>query len=312
MVCGMPRLSTSLAGIELRNPIIAGSGTCGYVDDLADAVDLRAFGAITTKSITVEERTGNPTWRILDMPWGMLNAIGLANVGLDRFIAEKLPSAATIDTPVFGSIAGGSIDDYLRVAAAFDESELLPAVELNVSCPNTDDGLVFGENINGLRSLLQEVRPALTRTKMFVKLSPNVGNIVELAQQAIECGADGLTLVNTVQGMSIDVDSRKSRLSVGTGGYSGPAIHPIAVRIVYDIYHNVACDAGVPIIGLGGVTSWRDAAELVLAGATAVGVGTALFANPRAPLRIARRLERWVARQGCDNLRELIGQAALP
>lgn len=300
-------LSVNLAGVELRNPIIAASGTCGYVDELADALDLSRLGAVTTKSITCEPRNGNPTPRLIDMPCGMLNAIGLANIGLDRFLAEMLPRAANLKTVLIGSIAGGSIDEYVKVAAAFDESDSLPLVELNISCPNTEDGLIFGADASRLRELVAAVRAALVNTKLFVKLSPNVGDIVGLAQAAIEAGADGLTLINTVQAMAIDVHTRRSRLSSGTGGYSGPAIHPIAVHMVHEVYRAVAHEAGVPIIGLGGVMNWRDAAELILAGATAVGVGTALFANPRAPVRIGRGLGRWVARQGCASIEELRG-----
>jgi len=303
----MTALASTLAGIRLERPIIGASGTCGYVDELADAVDLRrAFGAITTKSITREPRAGNPTWRILDAPCGMLNAIGLANPGLDAFLKEKLPRAADAPVPIFGSIAGGSIDDYVAVARAFDASEHLPAVELNVSCPNTADGRLFGESVESLRALLTEVRPALARTKMIVKLSPDAA-ILELAETAIDCGADALTLVNTIQGLAIDVETRRPRLSIGKGGYSGPAIHPVAVRIVFDVYRSVARDASVPIIGVGGVTHWRDAAEFILAGASAVGIGTALFANPRAPIAVARGLERWVRAQGCANIAELVG-----
>jgi dihydroorotate dehydrogenase (NAD+) catalytic subunit len=209
---------------------------------------------------------------------------------------------------VIGSIAGHSIDDYVAVATAFDAAEHLPIVELNVSCPNTADGLQFGEHPRKLEELLRVVRPVLKRTKMFVKLSPNVGDVVAMARAAIDSGADGLTLINTVTAMAIDVETRRPRLSRGSGGLSGPAIHPIAVRMVHDVYRAIARDAGVPIIGLGGVMTWEDAAELILAGASAVGVGTALFVDPRAPLAIVSGLSRWVQRQGCGSIAELVGK----
>lgn len=303
-----PEMSVDLAGIRLRNPIIAASGTCGYVDELAAVLDPARIGAIVTKSITREQREGNPPWRIVDVPHGMLNAIGLANMGLERFLAEKLPEADRIDTVVIGSIAGHNIDDYIAVAEAFDAAEALPLVELNVSCPNVADGLQFGEHPEKLRQLLGAVRPVLGRTKMIVKLSPNVGDIVAMARAAVDEGADALTLINTLTAMSIDIDTRQPRVSLGTGGLSGPAIHPVAVRMVHEVYDRIARNAGVPIIGLGGVMSWREAAEFILAGASAVGMGTALFVNPRAPLKVIKGLERWVARQECASVSELVGQ----
>ena len=304
----MPDMSVDLAGITLRNPIVIASGTGGYIGEVAGVLNPSRLGAIVTKSITREPRDGNPPWRIIDVPMGMMNAVGLANVGLEEFLAEKLPEADSIDTVVIGSIAGNSVADYVAVAEAFDAAAGLPAVELNVSCPNTDDGLQFGEHPRKLRELLSEGRPALSKTKMIVKLSPNVGDIVAMAEAAIDGGADALTLINTLQAMAIDVETRQPRLSRGSGGLSGPAIHYVAVRMVHEVHDRVARDAKVPIIGLGGVMRWPDAAELILAGASAVGMGTALFVNPRFPLKVARGLTRWVRKQGCDSIAELIGQ----
>jgi dihydroorotate dehydrogenase (NAD+) catalytic subunit len=305
----MPDMHINLRGLPLRNPLIAAAGTCGYVAELSDVLDPKWLGAIVTKSITRQPREGNAPWRIIDLPRasGMLNAIGLANVGLDQFLEDKLPAAAGIDTVLIGSIAGHSIDEYVAIAAAFDKAQALPAVELNVSCPNTADGLQFGEVAGKLTELLHVVRPALTKTKMIVKLSPNVGDIVAMARSAIDAGADALTLINTVSAMAIDVRTRHSRLSRGSGGLSGPAIHPIAVRMVHDVYRGAAKDAGVPIIGLGGVLTWEDAAELILAGATGVGIGTGLFVDPTLPRNIARGLEQWMRLQGCSTITELIG-----
>jgi dihydroorotate dehydrogenase (NAD+) catalytic subunit len=315
-------LEASLAGIPLRSPLIAAAGTCGYVTELAEVSDVRHLGAITTKSITLEEREGNPPWRMIDVPGGMMNAIGLANVGLERFLNEKLPAqSAPGDSPgahcvIIGSIAGHSIEEYVTIAGAFDASGLLPMVELNVSCPNTTDGLQFAEHAHELTNLLREVRPALSRTRMIVKLSPNA-DILRMAATAIEAGADALTLINTFPAMAIDVEMRRPRLGNlsgggsggggGGGGLSGPAIHPIAVRMVRDVYEGIARKANVPIIGLGGVMRWEDAAEFILAGASAVGIGTGLLVDPSLPKKITHGLSKWIERQGCRSISELTG-----
>ncbi|MCC6907696.1 MAG: dihydroorotate dehydrogenase [Phycisphaerales bacterium] len=304
-------LATNLGGVLLRNPVVLAAGTCGYVDEMADVIDLSRIGAVTTKSITAEPREGNRPWRILDAPAGMLNAIGLANMGLEAFVRDQLPRAASCPATVIGSVAGNSIADYVSIASAFDASPHIPAIELNVSCPNTADGLVFGEDPQSLRNLLAEVRPAVTRSKLIVKLSPNAPSIVKMAQAAIDGGAEALTLINTFTALAIDVHTRKPRIANGTAGYSGPAIHPIAVRMVRDVYRSAARPAGVPIIGLGGVMRWEDAAEFILAGATAVGMGTALFVDPKLPLRVVAGLGRWVSSQGCASVSELIGQVEM-
>ncbi len=304
-------LTTDLCGISLHNPVVLAAGTCGYVDEMADVLDLSRIGAVVTKSITAEPREGNKPWRILDSPAGMLNAIGLANMGIDAFVREQLPRAASCPATVIGSVAGNGIDDYVKVASAFDASPHIPAIELNVSCPNTADGLIFGEDPDSLRALLAEVRPAITQSKLIVKLSPNAPSIVKMAEAAVESGADALTLINTFTALSIDVHTRKPRIANGTAGYSGPGIHPIAVRMVRDVYQTVARKAGKPIIGLGGVMRWEDAAEFILAGATAVGMGTALFVDPRLPLKVVAGLAQWVARQGCRSVSELIGRVEM-
>ena len=305
----MPDLSVQLAGVSLANPVILAAGTAGYVRELADAFPIGRVGAVTTKSITREPRHGNAPWRIIDSPAGMLNAIGLANVGLDRFMAEKLADARGLPCKLIGSVAGHAVDEYLAVAARFDQAPEIAAVELNVSCPNTSDGLQFGEHPQALRALLAEVKPAVRSKPLVVKLSPNAADIVGMARAAVEGGAQALVVANTFTAMAIDVESRAFRLSRGRGGLSGPGIHPIVVRMVHDVYRGVAREAGVPIIGLGGVTNWRDAAEFILAGATAVGMGTALFIDPRAPLAVVDGLSAWVARQGCRSVTELVGAA---
>ena len=336
--------------MSLGSPLIFAAGTSGYVDELADVADLSAaggVGAIVTKSITRESREGNATWRIIEHRAGMMNAIGLANVGLERFKTEIVPRIERFagrqsppPTPslgegapakVIGSISGFSVDDYVAVAAAMDEVDAIPAVELNVSCPNVKHGCEFGAEPALLRELISAVRPVLKKTRMFVKISPAVmgyavageSGVVAICRAAIESGAapagpnqrpgaDAMVIANTVPAMAIDVRTREPRLSNVTGGLSGPAIHPIAVKLVHDAYRGVCKSTGTAIVGLGGVMNWEDAAEFVLAGASAVGIGTALFVDPRAAKKIAAGLSKWVESQGANNISELVGAVKLP
>lgn len=306
----MQRLQTTLCGMTMATPIVAAAGTCGYVAELADAMPLDRLGAVTTKSITPEPREGNAPWRVVGVRGGMLNAIGLANVGLDRFLADKLPEARRLPCRLIGSVAGHSVEDYLRVAAAFDGREEIHAIELNVSCPNTATGLQFGDDPAALRSLVREVRAVVRRAPLLAKMTPNA-DTVALAAAAVEGGVNGLVVANTFHAMSLDVESRRPRISRGMGGLSGPGIHPMVVRLVHLVHTRVAAPAKVPIVGLGGVLTWEDAAEFILAGATAVGVGTALFADPRTPLALARGLERWAERQGVARVQDLCGAAEM-
>ena len=307
MISAMIDHRVTLAGMMWQSPLVAAAGTAGYVRELPSVLDVSVLGALTTKSITAESREGNPPWRVIDLPVGMLNAIGLANMGVDRFVAEELPHVSSVGCAVIVSIAGHAVDDYVRVAAAMEAAPEVPAVELNVSCPNTATGLEFGGSPARLAELLAELRPILATTRMIVKLSPSVGDVVPLAEVAIRGGADALTLINTLPVLAIDVRTRRPRLSRGIGGLSGPAIHPLAVRIVSDVHRACAAEAEVPIIGLGGVLRWEDAAEFILAGATAVGVGTALYVDPSLPKRIHRGLGRWAADQGVGSFAELRG-----
>lgn len=302
------RLSVQLAGLALRTPLIAAAGTCGVLDELAEVSDLRWLGAVTTKSLTPESREGNAPWRVVETKGGMLNAIGLANPGIEAFARDHAPRAGAMTCAAIGSAAGHSIDDYVRVASGL-EAAGLRAIELNVSCPNTADGRHFGSDPAALGPLVRAVRQAVRVRPLIVKLPPD-GDAVALAGAAIEAGADALTLCNTFPAMQIDPDSRRPALSRGTGGLSGPGIHPIVVRIVHQVHRVVAGPAKVPIIGLGGTLDWRDAAELVLAGASAVGLGTALLVDPGCPRRIARGLGAWCARQGVASIAELVGAVA--
>lgn len=327
---GGSAISTTLAGVSLRNPIILAAGTCGTLDEMGDVLDLSRVGAIVTKSVTPLPREGNDTWRILECRGGMLNAIGLANGGLDHFMEHLAPRVAGVPTKVIGSVAGFSVEDYVMVAAHLDEVEALAAIELNVSCPNVRGGVEFGLDPGALRELIGAVRPVVKRRPLFVKLSPIAAghpSMVEVARAAINPGgrgasagpgatgrpgADALVIANTVPAMAIDVRTRRPRLANVTGGLSGPAVHPIAVHLVHNVHQGVAKDAGVPIVGVGGVMTWEDAAEFVLAGATAVQMGTALFADPRSPIAVAKGLARWVRQQGAANIGELVGKVEMP
>ena len=301
-------LSTDLAGLKLATPIISASGTCGYGDEYADIADYRRLGGFTTKSITPEERPGNAPPRIAEIQSGLINAIGLANVGLERFLAEKLPIVSELPCVRIVNVAGHSIEDYVTVCERLDGEASIDAFELNVSCPNVADGLVFGSDAVRLRELVATVRKAAPQTKLIVKLSPNVTDVCETARAAIDGGADILSLINTFLGLSIDIDTWRPRIGIGSGGVSGPGIRPMAVHMVHRVYSEVAKSAGVPLIGIGGVETWRDATEMLLAGATAVGVGTILYVDPRTPEHIADGLRTYLASRGLPSVRDLIGR----
>ncbi|MDP7008671.1 MAG: dihydroorotate dehydrogenase [Phycisphaerales bacterium] len=304
----MDAMEVNIGGISLRNPIILAAGTSGVLGEIADAINLEKIGAITTKSITQLPRKGNEPVRMVDLPNGMLNAIGLANGGIEEFIQNHAPRCNQIPTTIIGSVAGDSIDAYCRVAKAMDELNGIDLIELNVSCPNTSDGLEFGSSLTKLTELLQEVKPSIQSKPMIVKLSAAGGDIRPHAEVAVSNGADALTLINTIPAMAIHVHTNTTCITRGIGGLSGPAIHPIAVKVVHEVYRDVAKASSTPIIGTGGVMQWEDAAEFILAGATAVGIGTASFVNPKTSIHIAKKLSRWVAQQGCSHISELVGQ----
>lgn len=291
----------------MKNPVLTVSGTCGYGDEYAPFMDLSRLGAFTTKSVTLHERKGNAPWRIVETSAGMLNAIGLANVGLERFLAEKVPVLARLDVPAIVNVAGHTIDDYRIVCERLDSVPSIAGLELNVSCPNVRDGLVFGTDACALRELVQAVRAVVKRCLLVVKLSPNVTDITKTAAAAIEGGAECLSMVNTFVGMAIDVERQEPVLANLTGGLSGPAIKPLALNLVHRVYREVARPAGVPIIGMGGVQIWRDAVEFLLVGASAVGIGTALFVDPTTPLKVLAGLEEYLARKGLSSVSQLTG-----
>ena len=308
----MVQMQVKLGPATLRNPVVLAAGTSGVMGEIEDALNLSTIGAITTKSITKEPRIGNEPVRMVTLQSGMMNAIGLANEGIDSFIENHAQRVPSLDTVVIGSVAGDTIEAYVAVASAMDSIVGIDLVEINVSCPNTQDGLEFGGCPKSLTMLLNEIRPALSNSGMLVKLSAAPGDIRKHAQAAIDSGADALTLINTIPSLAIDIESRTPKLSRGIGGVSGAVIHPVAVRVVHEIYRDVAKDANIPIIGTGGVLHWEDAAEFILAGATAVGIGTASFVNPASAQNIAKKLTSWVKRQGCQSITELIGELKLP
>jgi dihydroorotate dehydrogenase (NAD+) catalytic subunit len=308
----MPDLSVNLAGLHLPNPTMTCSGTCGYAFEYADFMDLSKLGAFVTKSITREERPGNEPARIVEVRAGMLNAIGLANVGLDRFLNEKVPQLQKMPCPVVVNVAGHSFDDYTETCAAMNGLDCVHAVELNVSCPNVKDGLTFGTHPGRLKELVAMVKKVLPNKPLMVKLSPNVEDVTVTARAAVEGGADVLTLVNTFTAMAVDIYKRRPRLANVTGGLSGPAIKPIAVHMVSRVYRNVAKAAGVPIVGMGGVQYWQDAVEFILAGASAVAIGTALFVDPATPNKICEGLAGYMDKMKVERLSDLVGALELP
>src|SRR3954447_5801067 len=288
------------------------SGTCGYAFEYADFMDLSRLGAFVTKSITREERKGNEPARIVETRAGMLNAIGVANVGLERFLKEKVPLLREMPCPVIVNVAGHSFDDYTETCGAMHALDCVAAVELNVSCPNVADGLTFGTHPGRRRELVAAEKKAPPRKPLIVKLSPNVEDVTLTARGAIDGGADALSLVNTFTAMAVDIYKRRPRLANVTGGLSGPAIKPIAVHMVSRVYRTVAKHAGVPIIGMGGIQTWQDAVEFILAGSTAVAIGTALFVDPATPNRICDGLTKYMQKMEVERLSDLVGSLQMP
>jgi dihydroorotate dehydrogenase (NAD+) catalytic subunit len=288
------------------------SGTSGYAFEYGHLMDLSRLGAFVTKSITRQERPGNEPTRIVETRAGMLNAIGLANVGLDRFLAEKVPLIRKMPCPVIVNVAGHSNDDYVETCAAMNGLDCVQAVELNVSCPNVRDGLTFGTHPGRLKELTRNVKNVLPNKPLIVKLSPNVDDIALTAKATIDGGADIISMINTFTAMAIDIHKKRPRLANVTGGLSGPAIKPIALHMVSRVYRTVAKSAGVPIIGMGGIQMWTDAVEFLLAGASALGIGTSLFVDSSTPAKILEGLVQYMQKAGIHRLQDLIGALELP
>jgi dihydroorotate dehydrogenase (NAD+) catalytic subunit len=303
-----PDLSVDIAGVSLANPLMTASGTCGYASEYSDFVDLSTLGAFVTKSISKLPRTGNPYPRVVETRAGMMNAIGLANVGLDVFLGEKIPQLEALGLPVFVNVAGTTTDDYLAVVEALQNVDVVKGLELNISCPNVKaGGIQFGVDPKAVQTITREIKSACTNKPLIVKLSPNVSDITEIAQAAVDGGADALSMINTFTAMAIDIDRRKPILANGTGGLSGPAIRPVAVYMVHRVYTQVAKAAGVPIIGMGGIQYARDAIEFLLGGATGLAIGTSLFVDPRCIVEIRNGITEYLTRHGHSNIQEIIG-----
>jgi len=306
-------LSVDLAGLTLANPVMTASGTCGYGLEYGAYLNLRRLGAFVTKSITLQPRAGNAPPRVAETRAGLINSIGLANVGLQRFLAEKLPQLGQLGVPVFVNVAGQTPEEYVQVAEALDRQEVIKGIEMNISCPNVKKGgLEFGRFPDQVRQIVSTVRQVVRGSLLIVKLTPNVSDIVEIAAAAVEGGADVLSMVNTLRGMAIDVETRRPLLGAVSGGLSGPAIKPTAVFMVHQVYSRLSRQAGVPIIGMGGIQFWQDAVEFMLAGATAVAVGTALFVDPRTPEKIIEGLTQYCRRHGIADISQLVGKVQLP
>jgi dihydroorotate dehydrogenase (NAD+) catalytic subunit len=298
-----PDLSVEVGSVRLKNPVLTASGTFGYGLEFLPFLELSELGGIVAKGLSPQPRKGNPPERIVETPAGMLNAIGLQNVGVDAFIGDKLPQLRRHDTAVVANVFGETEGEYVEVCRKLDAATGVAAIELNVSCPNTEaGGMIFGNDAASLARITRACRRA-TRLPLWVKLSPNVTDIRDTAKAAEAEGADALSLVNTFVGMVVDVDKRRPVLANISGGLSGPAIRPLAVWMTWQVRRAVA----IPIVGMGGIMTARDAIEFILAGATAVQVGTANFVNPRAAVDIAHGLGQWLSERNVGSIRELVG-----
>ena len=301
-------ISVDFAGLKLANPVFTASGTCGYADELADFMDINGLGGFITKSITLRARKGNPTPRIVETDAGMLNAIGLANIGLDNFIEEKLPVLEQFSTAVFVNLAGQTIDEYVTVAQRLADEKAIAGFELNISCPNVErGGITFGTEAAQVTEITSAVKKAVGEKVLIVKLSPAVTDISTIARAAVDAGADALSLINTFTAMVIDIETRRPVLANKTGGLSGPAIKPIAVHLVNKVYNEVAKGRGIPILGSGGIRTASDAIEFIIAGASAVGIGTANFIEPECTVKIIEGIKKYCIRKKFANIKELIG-----
>lgn len=298
-----PSLAVEIAGIRLRNPVMPASGTFGYGQEYAPFLDLEEIGAIVTKGLSLKPKAGNPTPRIAETISGMLNAIGLQNVGIDAFRKHKVPFLRTVNTPVIANFFGNTLEEYGAVAEKLSEIPEIAAAELNISCPNVKQGgIVFGTDPVAAGEVVKLVRSKFSKP-LIVKLTPNVTDITVVARVVEEAGADAITCINTLTGMSIDIRTRKPRLANRTGGLSGPAIRPVAVRMVHQVVQAVS----IPVIGVGGIVRAMDALEFLIAGATAVQVGTANFVDPTAMLAIVQGIEEFCIEENISDIRELIG-----
>ena len=299
----MADLRVKIAGLELTNPVLTASGTFGYGIEYQDFIDLSQLGGIIVKGTTLEPREGNPYPRMAETAQGMLNCVGLQNKGVDYFCQHIYPQIKDIKTNMIVNVSGNSPEDYAECAARINELDYIPAIELNISCPNVKHGgMAFGTTTEGASSVVKAVREAYEKT-LIVKLSPNVTSITDIALAVQDAGADAVSLINTLMGMAIDIEKRKRVLSIGTGGLSGPCIKPVALRMVYQVAHAVK----LPVIGLGGICDAKDAIEFLLAGASAIEIGTANFLDPTVSVKVAQGIDEYLEKHGFKSVNEIIG-----
>ena len=299
----MADLSVNIGALALKNPVMTASGTFGYGLEFADLIPLDGLGGIIVKGTTLKPREGNDYPRMAETASGMLNCVGLQNKGVDYFCEHIYPQIKDIDTNMIVNVSGSSPEDYAECAARIDALENIPAIELNISCPNVKDGgMAFGTTCQGAESVVKAVRERYHKT-LIVKLSPNVTNIADIAKACEAQGADSVSLINTLMGMAIDIERRKSLLSIGTGGLSGPCVKPVALRMVWQ----VAKAVNIPVVGLGGITTATDAIEFLMAGATAIEIGTANFLDPAVTIKVRDGINEWLDAHGCKDIHEIIG-----
>ncbi len=299
-------MAATIAGLKLKNPVIAASGTFGFGREYSEFIDLNRLGGIAVKGLTLLPRQGNKPPRIAETPAGILNSVGLQNPGVHAFIEKEIPFLRKFDTAILANIAGNTIEEYCEMAEILADADI-DAIELNVSCPNVKKGCVaFGNSVAGISEITKRVRP-LCRKPLIVKLTPNVTDIKEIAIAAEEAGADAVSLINTILGMAIDIHRRKPILANNVGGLSGPAVKPVAVRMVYEVSKSVK----IPVIGMGGISTGDDAIEFLLAGASAVMVGTANFVNPDACIKVAEGIECYLRKYNYNRLSDIIGKLEL-
>lgn len=300
----MADLSTNIAGLQMKSPVMTASGTFGYGVEFADFVNLEDIGGIIVKGTTLNPREGNDYPRMVETASGMLNCVGLQNKGVDYFCKNIYPQIKDIKTNMIVNVSGSCPEDYAECAARINELDNIPAIELNISCPNVrQGGMAFGVTTDGAASVVRAVREAYKKT-LIVKLSPNVTSITDIALAVQDAGADAVSLINTLMGMVIDIEKRKPVLSIATGGMSGPAVKPVAVRCVWQ----VAKAVNIPVVGLGGIMNAHDAIEFLLAGASAIEIGTANFVDPAITVKVANGISEWLDNHGCKSVKEIIGQ----
>lgn len=299
----MAQLNVKVGGLDLKNPVMTASGTFGYGIEFADFIDLNQLGGFIVKGTTLHAREGNDYPRMAETPSGMLNCVGLQNKGVDYFCDHIYPQLKDIQSNVLVNVSGSSPEDYAECAARINELDHIPGIELNISCPNVKDGgMAFGVTCEGATSVVRAVRKRYDKT-LIVKLSPNVTDIASIAKAVEAEGADSVSLINTLMGMSIDIERRQSRLSIGTGGLSGPCVKPVALRMVWQVARAV----NIPVVGLGGIMNATDAIEFLMAGATAIEIGTANFIDPTTTIRVINGINEWLDNHGVKDIHEIIG-----